>query len=536
MPALRSIGTFKRRVLQALGQAPSRGAIEPALKELSALTSRRDHRRAVELAQDLEALCGDDPRVLRRSRLAYSRAGELTRAHRAAGRLYEIDDTPENARLEGELAGKLQESTPGWLPAVPGARSLARQPDRGTVLHLLKASLPYRQSGYTLRARYTLEAQAAIGLRPVAMTALGFPRSIGVNEFPTVADLDGVDHIRLDADGTAGMPADAYLEAFARAAATHVRDLSPEIIHAHSGHHGFDNALVGLALGRHFDVPVVYEMRGFFEAAWTGSTDWVESSEYYRRRMAMEQFCMARANAIVTLSESMKADVVGRGVDDDKIVVVPNGVDAQHFAPRARRPDLVERYSLADTFVFGYISSLDHPRENVEVLIDAAVRLNAAGLRAKAVIVGDGERRAAIEAHAERSGASGAVVFTGRVAHTDVLDYYALLDVFVVPRLFDRASRLVTPLKPYEAMAANVPVVVSDLDALREVIGHGEYGRTFAAGDADALADVLSSLHRDPATRRTLASAARAWVTRERDWSANAHQYADLYARLRTTT
>ena len=51
------------------------------------------------------------------------------------------------------------------------------------------------------------------------------------------------------------------------------------------------------------------------------------------------------------------------------------------------------------------------------------------------------------------------VVFTGQVPHDEVGDYYALLDVFVVPRIDERAARLVTPIKPYEALAMRLPVV-----------------------------------------------------------------------------
>lgn len=536
MSALNDMGKLGRQVVRSLRRTSRRRAnVEAALSRLSEITSRRDHAGAVELALALDPLCGDDPRFLKRARLAYSRAGELTRAHDAARRLHAVANTPENAQFEAELAGRLQETTPGWLPRVQGEATLARDPNRGRVVHLLKASAPYRESGYTLRSRYTLAAQVAAGLQPVAITALGFPRTIGVDSFPDIEEVDGIEHIHLDVGNTAGMPADAYLEAYANAAATHVREISPELIHVHSGHRGYDNALVGLALGRHFGVPVVYEIRGFFEAGWTAATVWVEHSEYYRRRMATEQYCMEHADAIVTLSESMKSDIIDRGIDPSKIVVAPNGVDSAHFTPQHRRADLVDRYELANAFVFGYISNLDHPRENQEVLVEAALRLRTGGVPAIALIVGDGRRRADLEDHVASVGASGAVIFTGRVDHAEVLDYYALLDVFVVPRLPDRASRLVTPLKPYEAMAAGVPVVVSDLDALREIIADGKRGRSFAAGDPAALADVLKGLHDDPAARSSLATSARDWVVNERGWQANGHRYVDLYRRVLAT-
>ncbi|MGB3829722.1 MAG: glycosyltransferase, partial [Ornithinimicrobium sp.] len=130
-------------------------------------------------------------------------------------------------------------------------------------------------------------------------------------------------------------------------------------------------------------------------------------------------------------------------------------------------------------------------------------------------------------------GAGASVVFTGKVPHHEVLDYYALYDTFVVPRVDERAARLVTPLKPYEAMAMGIPLVVSDLPALAEITGHGQRGATFATGNAQSLTEVLAGLINDPTRREGLADAARAWVLRERDWSHNGARYQSIYDEVR---
>jgi len=403
------------------------------------------------------------------------------------------------------------------------------------ILHLLKVSLPYRQSGYTLRSKYVLQSQRAAGLEPLAMTALGFPRSAGVAVFPANEAVDGIRHLRLDCGPDYDLDAayDRYLEDYAAAAARPVEELAPAVIHTHSGLRGYDSALVGLSLGHHFGLPVVYEVRGFFESLWTSETNWAEKSEVYRRRIETENRCMADADAVVTLSESMRREIVARGVPADKVVVVPNGVDIEAFAPRARPTALEERYGLAGSYVFGYVSNLDHNREGQELLVQAAAELRRRGIKAIALIVGDGPRRPVLEELARRLGADDAVVFTGRVPHEAVRDHYSLLDVFVVPRLSERAARLVTPLKPLEAMAAGVPLVTSDLPPLMELIGDGERGVAFAAGDGVALADVLADLRTDPDRRAKLAASARQWVVAERQWAANGQRYAELYHRLR---
>jgi glycosyltransferase involved in cell wall biosynthesis len=126
----------------------------------------------------------------------------------------------------------------------------------------------------------------------------------------------------------------------------------------------------------------------------------------------------------------------------------------------------------------------------------------------------------------------GTVIFTGRVPHEQILDYYRLIDVFVVPRTNDRVSQLVTPLKPYEAMAMEKALVVSSVGALLEIVTDGETGRTFAPEDPLALAEVLEQLLDDPAQRTRLGRAARAWVSEHRTWSANGRRYRELYERL----
>lgn len=243
----------------------------------------------------------------------------------------------------------------------------------------------------------------------------------------------------------------------------------------------------------------------------------------------------------------MRDDILGRtrpdadgrpvpAVDPDRVFVVPNGVDVDRVVPRPRRSELVRRLGLEDTFVFGYVSNLDHPREGHELLVDAVRELRTAGRAATALIVGDGARREELQARAERAGVAEHVVFTGQVPHDEVADYYALLDVFVVPRVDERAARLVTPLKPYEAMAMGLPLVVSDLPALVEIVGRDERGLTFPTGDAAGLRRVLEVLADDPALRAGLGARGRAWVQEHRTWSSIAAGYDSVYAVLPAAT
>jgi len=460
---------------------------------------------------------------------ALLRAGEPTTSLAALRSLRRIGDTPERADLDRRLVGMLRESDAGWLPRIPGPADPIEPAAPGRVLHLLKESPPDRQTGFAMRSHHILAAQRAAGLDPVAVTALGFPRAAG-RVAPAVETIDGIRIHRLDlgAGYPADVPPDRYLEDFAWLASGVVHAERPAILHAASGLRGYDMALVGLALRARHDLPLVYEVRSFLETSWSGR-EGAELAELSRRRQAAETRAMTEADAVVAIAEAMREDIVARGVPPERVFVAPNGVDAEQFAPRPPDAELRARHGLHG-FVFGYVSNLDHPREGQELLIEAAARLRSRGRDATCLLVGDGRRRRELEELADRARARDSVVFTGAVPHAEVPAYYAALDAFVVPRRDERAARHVTPLKPFEAMAMERPLVVSDLPALREIAAPDERGLVFAPDDVDALVACLERLMDAPELGRALGSAGRAWVVRERTWAANVPIYEAAYA------
>lgn len=509
--------------------APDPEALERIRADLA------DDRATAALEQiDAELLARPkNVRLLTLRRFALARLGELSASLDALADLRAVADEPGLARLERETIARLVETDPRWLPRVQGPpRRVDARP--GVVLHLLKESVPHRQTGFTTRSRYMVLAQRDAGLTPVVVTQPGYPRNAGIIGAPALEVVDGIRYHRLDPGGTypADRPYDLALRDHSWLAARIGREERPAVIHAASGPRGADGALVGLAVGAHLGIPVVYEMRSFFEGTWSSNADAGEHAEYARRRWAAETRAMRAVDAVVTLSETMRREVIERGVAEDRAVVVANGVDVEFFAPRPRDPALTARLGLAGRAVIGYLGNLDHPREGQELLVEATARLRARGRAVACLIVGDGERRPELEALAAHRGVSDAVVFAGLVPHDEVPALYAQFDVFVVPRRDDRASRFVTPLKPFEALASGIPLVVSDLPALVEVAAPGERGLAFPADDVDGLVAALERLLDDHALAARLGAAGRAWVTAERTWASNGRRYRDLYARL----
>jgi len=493
-----------------------------------------DADRAIALTDSTIAAHPSDQTVLTLRRRAFAVRGDQTGVATTVAALRRTPGGDNLAGTERRLQGDLADTDPRWRPRVRGPRRPIEPRSDRVVLHLLKESRPYRQTGFTMRSHNNLIAQRDAGWDPVVVTALGFPRWIG-GWVSTPDEVDGIRHHRLDlgAGYPQNGPIDTYLEDYAWRAAAVARQERPAIIHASSGGRGYEAALVGSAVGEHLDLPVVYEVRSLFDGRAPGDeasdADATARRERYRRRDATEVRSMLAADAVVTLAETMKADIVSRGVPPERVFIVPNGVDPVAFQPQ--RPDaaLRARYGLGQRFAIGYISNLDHVREGHETLIEATAILAAAGREVACLIVGEGRRRAELEALAAASGAADRIVFTGAVPHDRVPAMYALLDAFVVPRRNERTARLVTPLKPFEAMAMARPLIVADLPALTEVAPDGERSLAYPAEDAAALAAAVERLMDDRELAARLGEAGREWVTRERTWSSNGPRWTEVY-------
>ncbi len=253
-------------------------------------------------------------------------------------------------------------------------------------------------------------------------------------------------------------------------------------------------------------------------------------SEHYLRRLAQETRILHEVDGVLAISEALADEMVSRGIPRSKISLLPNGIDPDAFTHTTRDEALRGSLGLDGRFVVGYLGNLDHWREGIDVLIAAVAELRRRGRSQIALlVVGEGQRRGSLEAEARRLGVAASCRFTGRVPHEAVAGYYAQMDVFVNPRVEERAARLITPLKPYEAMAMGVPVLVSDLPALREIVDPPNRGMTAPPGDPIGLADAIEELMDDAGLRGRIAQEGHDWVVSERTWAANGPRYRAAY-------
>ena len=392
------------------------------------------------------------------------------------------------------------------------------------ILHVLDHGLPL-QSGYTFRTRAILKAQEARGWQVAAVTG---PRQGAVTD--AVESVDGLTFHRTQAKRPAGPVGEvAGIAAFSRRIAAAVDAFRPDILHAHSPVLG---ALAALRVARQRRLPLVYEIRAFWEDAAVGNGTGREGSARYRATRALETWAVQRADAVAVICDGLRDDLVARGIDRQKIVVSPNGVDLALFGePVARDAALADRLGLCDAETIGFIGSF-YDYEGLDDLIAAMPALVAARPKARLLLVGGGPMEATLRAQAAASPVAAAIRFVGRVPHTEVERYYALVDVLAYPRKAMRLTDLVTPLKPLEAMAQGKLVAASDVGGHRELIRDGVTGTLFPADDPPAIAAALAALLADRSGWARRRADARAFVEQERNWSSNIGRYEPVYQRL----
>ena len=393
------------------------------------------------------------------------------------------------------------------------------------ILHVLDHSLPLH-SGYTFRTRAIVKAQQARGWDVACLT--------GVRQGASAAEAETFDGIRfhrtpLPAAGPSPLREWREIRALAARLDALVREWKPDQLHVHSP---VLNALAALGVAKRRQVPLVYEIRAFWEDAAVGNGTGSEGSARYRLIRMLETHAARQADAVAVICEGLRKDLIARGIAADKIIVAPNGVDMALFgSPLAPDRAIGRKLGLGGADVVGFIGSF-YDYEGLDDLIAAMPLLLAKRPKAHLLLVGGGPMEEALKRQAGASLAAERIHFIGRVPHEEVDRYYSLIDVLAYPRKAMRLTELVTPLKPLEAMAQRKLVVASNVGGHRELIEDGVTGSLFPAGDPQALADALDALFANREKWEQRRDVARRFVERDRNWSSNISRYIPVYQKL----
>ena len=427
------------------------------------------------------------------------------------------------AYYDGELAA----IGPNPIPAQPKIAIGERV--RGRVLHLVTNALPYTQAGYTVRTHRIVTSQQAAGLDPHVVTSWGWPMLQGHTAAEAFDQLDGIPYHRLLPDG-GEVPFEmrGRIIRGAEGVTRLVEQLRPQVLHAATDHR---NGSVAHAVRARTGTPFVYEVRGFLEETWASRDPLRIGSQRHVLQREREAYLMREADAVVTLAETMAVEIVERGVPREKIFLAPNAVDDSLLTASYDGSAFRASFGIdPDEIVVGSVSSIV-AYEGFATLLRAAAILRDQGSPVRVLIVGDGTERANLLALVAELGLKDAIL-PGRVGPDEALQAQAAIDIFVCPREDLRVCRLVTPLKPVEAMALGKPVVLSDLPALSELVGSDGAGLLVPPGDPAELANALAALREDPSRRLAMGEAGRAEVAAKRTWSRVAETYRGIYRSL----
>jgi glycogen synthase len=393
------------------------------------------------------------------------------------------------------------------------------------ILHVFDHSIPLH-SGYTFRSAAILREQRALGWETHHLTSPKHGQVAAAEE-----NVDGLHFYRTPARPSAA-PVFGELDLMRALEARIVEiaeTLRPALIHAHSP---VLNVLPALRAGRRLGIPVVYEIRAFWEDAAVDHGTTRERSFRYRLTHALETWALRRVDHVFTICGGLRTDILSRGIPADRVTVIPNAVDVETFQ-LSGEPDaaLKTQLGLDGTTVIGFVGSF-YAYEGLDLLLESVPLILACHPDLRVLLVGGGPQEANLKAQAVRLGIADKVIFTGRVPHAEVSRYYDLIDLLAYPRHSMRLTELVTPLKPLEAMAQGRVFVASDVGGHRELVRDGETGRLFRAGSAAALTDAVGEMLSQRGRWGDYRVAGRRFVESERNWRTSVEAYRGPYSRL----
>lgn len=393
------------------------------------------------------------------------------------------------------------------------------------ILHLFDHSIPLH-SGYTFRSRAILQQQRVMGLQTCHVTS---PKQ-GSTEL-TEEQVDGLLFYRTNPPQglLAKLPIVsqlALIPAMKRRLLDVIAKEKPDVIHAHSpALNGMAAVLAGKAAG----IPVVYEIRAFWEDAAVDHGTCREGDLRYQLTRALETYVIKRADAVTTICEGLRGDILQRGISAAKITVIPNAVNIEQFRLiNEKDTQLLAELGLTGKKILGFLGSF-YAYEGLDLLVAALPRLLAADPDYRLLLVGGGPQEDALKAQIKALKLEHVVVMPGRVPHHKVNAYYSLVDLLVYPRKGMRLTELVTPLKPLEAMAQGKMVLASDVGGHLELITNNVTGWLFRKDDISDLCLQIQQIFANSAQHASIKNQGREYVSQIRSWKQSVSYYQDVY-------
>ena len=347
---------------------------------------------------------------------------------------------------------------------------------------------------------------------------------------PVLLTTDPIPTVRGDVEMHCVAPAEAFWEypelpsfvmngEFIRAAASALAGRAPSFVYQRYSVNNF----AGARLAIDHRVPFVLEYNG--SEIWM-SRHWGTPLEYEALSSRIEIANLTAADLVVVVSAAMRDELVARDVEGSKILVNPNGVEPDRYAPDVDGSEVRRAHALDGKIVIGFIGTFG-PWHGAEVLAQAFGRLMADRPEYRSsvrlLMIGDGVRMADVTRALDEGGVRDLAILTGVVPQAEGPRYLAACDILASPHVpnADGTPFFGSPTKLFEYMAMAKGIVASDLDQIGEILEHGRAAVMVEPGNVASLAAGLGALIEDAPRRHVLGAEARRLAVERHTWRAH---------------
>jgi len=294
--------------------------------------------------------------------------------------------------------------------------------------------------------------------------------------------------------------------------------------------HGHDwlVAMAGDHLARRFGAPLVITIHATEHGRHQGWVDKHPQSHIH----GVERWITNRADRVIACSYYMREQVVDIfGVEEKRVVVIPNGIDPEDLHPQdeSELERLRAEFAAPDERLVLLIGRLVYEK-GFQLALEAMPRLVREVPGTRFLVAGSGTHEAELRRQATELGLDDHGTFLGWIGDDVLHSLYQIADVCVVPSIYEPFG-----LVALEAMASGCPCIVADTGGLREVVPHEEAGLRFRPRDPEALGEMVERVLTDSELRARLIAEATEHVLRF-DWGDVARSTADVYAELTRDT
>ena len=359
----------------------------------------------------------------------------------------------------------------------------------GRVAYIVSHGASYASNGYAIRTQGVAEALNMKGFETLCFVRPGRPWELDENAKVNTQELvNGVRYIHAGKDGIF-LPESE--EEFLRKSIDYYVQMfqlfRPQFVLAGSD---YKVGLPAFVAASQLNLPFFNEVRGFWELSQATRQPSYFNSDEYVAQSIRDTYVAAQSAGVFTLNETMKQELIARGVQNDLIQLVPNGLSS---IPQSNIDSKALRSSLGidvNDKVIGYIGSFN-TYEGIEDLIEAVAQLNATEQTVKLLLVGDASAITKRGLSDDSIDSAPWLIKTGRVPHGDVIKYFSVIDTIVIPRRNEQVCTIVPPMKIVEAISFGKKVVVSNVPPLQEYADNYDSVISFNAGNVESLLSAL---------------------------------------------